>query len=98
MRINSQAQEIIKAARSIYPDGKVPIGQKPPPPSPILADLQEQNDVAVELGRDKLKQALGESTFTNFDGFVRGFMGRNVKIENIPERARPENHGKILTK
>ncbi len=90
-RITSQAQEIIQGVRSRYPDGKVLIGQKPPPPPAILADLQEQHDVAVEQGRDKLKQALGENDFAKFDGFLRRFMGPDVMVEKRPDRISPSS-------
>ena len=89
VRISAQAREIIQAARSLYPDGKMPMGQKPPAPPAILSDLQEQHDVAVEQGRDKLKQALGENGFAAFDGFLRRFMGPNVKVENKTDRVLP---------
>lgn len=88
-RITSQAQEIIQAARGQYPNGKVPIGQKPPAPPTILADLQEQHDAAVEQGREKLKQTLGESEFAKFHGFLRRFMGPDVKVEKKVDRVPP---------
>lgn len=90
-RITSQAQEIIHAIRSRYPNGKVTIGQKVPPPPPILADLQEQHDVALEQGRDKLKEAWGESDFAKFDGFLRSFMGTDMKSSHKIERVPPAN-------
>ena len=88
-RINSKAQEIIKAVRAIYPDGKLPIGQKPPLPPAILADLQEQHDTALEQARGKLKLALGDDNFAEFDGFLRRFMGPNIKVENKTDRIPP---------
>ena len=55
----------------------------------ILADLQEQHDAAVEQGREKLKQTLGESEFAKFDGFLRRFMGPDVKVEKKVDRVPP---------
>ena len=89
LRITSQAQEIIRAARAQYPTGKVPIGQKPPPPPALLADLQEQHDAAVEQGREKLKQSFGENDFAKFDGFLRRFMGPDVKVDKKVDRIQP---------
>ncbi len=91
IRITSQAQDIIQAARAQYPTGKVPIGQKPPPPPGALADLQEQHDAVIEQGREKLKQAFGETDFAKFDGFLRRFMGPQVKVDKKVDRVPPSS-------
>ena len=97
-RITAQAQEAIKAIRARYPEGKVPIGQKPPTPPAILADLQEQHDVAIEQGRDKLKQALGETDFAKFDDFVRRVVGADVKTDLKINRVPPTSQREVPKK
>lgn len=97
-RIEGQATEIIRAERARYPSGKVPIGQKPPQPPAILADLQEQHDAAIDQGRERLKQAFGESDFAKFDGFLRRFMGPDVKVEKRPDRIPPTSQKEIPKK
>lgn len=70
-KLDAQAQKIIDASRARYKDGKVPAGQKLPPPPPELHKLQEERITAIMTARDRLRTALGAQGFQQFDDFVK---------------------------
>jgi len=73
-----QAATIIKRFRARI-DAELKAGKKPSPNPPELQTLQEQRIKTTLQGRDELRNAFGDSTFSRFDKFLKESM--NLKIE-----------------
>jgi len=79
-----QAATIIKRFRARI-DAELKAGKKPSPNPPELQTLQEQRIKTTLQGRDELRNAFGDSTFSRFDKFLKESM--NLKIEKaIPSK------------
>jgi len=79
-----QAATIIKRFRARI-DAELKAGKKPSPNPPELQTLQEQRIKTTLQGRDELRNAFGDSTFSMFDKFLKESM--NLKIEKaIPSK------------
>ena len=79
-----QAATIIKRFRARI-DAELKSGKKPSPNPPELQTLQEQRIKTTLQGRDELRNAFGDSTFSRFDKFLKESM--NLKIEKaIPSK------------
>lgn len=76
--IEKQAATIIKRFRGRI-DAELKSGKKPSPNPPELQTLQEQRIKTTLQGRDELRKAFGDSTFSRFDKFLKESM--NLKIE-----------------
>lgn len=74
----TQAATIIKKFRARI-DAELKSGKKPSPNPPELQTLQEQRIKTTLQGRDKLRNAFGDSNFSRFDKFLKESM--NLKIE-----------------
>lgn len=68
---DKKAKAIIDAFRTRYPDGKLPRGEKVPPPPRELEALQQERDATVLRARDRIHESLGDQNFTRFDAFVK---------------------------
>src|SRR5205085_1056199 len=66
-----KAKVIIDAYKAQYPDGRVPDGQSPAPPSPELASMQAERNAIILRARDRLRASLGEEEFSRFESFVK---------------------------
>ena len=81
--IDTQAQVLMAQVWQLFPDDLVPAGKKVPPPPPELANLQGQrNDLALSH-RDRLKELLGNSKFSEFDNFVQGRFASSFQTISI---------------
>lgn len=69
--IDDRAYKIINAAKSRYPGGKIPQGQKPPPLPDELVVMQQQRNAIFQRGQVRLQLALGTEEFQKLDGYVR---------------------------
>lgn len=87
---DARAQKIIDAFRASYPVGKIPRGQKLPPPPIELKQMQEERNAMVLHARDRLHTALGEEGFQQFDGFVTKRVAS--AIQPVPLRGRLADH------
>ena len=74
----TQAATIIKKFRARI-DAELKSGKKPSPNPPELQTLQEQRIKTTLQGRDELRNAFGDSTFSRFDKFLKESM--DLKIE-----------------
>lgn len=76
--IDERAKPIIQAYKAQYPNGQVPHGQLPAPPSAELREMtRERNDLVLRK-RDELRAAFGEAEFTRFQDFVKNKITPNV--------------------
>lgn len=82
--IEKRAQEVIKAARAKYPNGRVEQGQPLPTPPAELKSLQAQRDAALQRAVAKVRRAFGEEAFARFDAFVAREMGPAVSVPVLP--------------
>ena len=79
LAIEAQAMTIIKRFREKL-EAERKSGKKTPSPNPPeLQTLQEQRVKTTLQGRDELRNAFGDSTFSRFDKFLKESM--NLKIE-----------------
>jgi len=69
--LDDRAEQIIKDARSRYPQGRIPPGETPPPVPQELLDMQQQRDDVFQRGRARLQAALGDEKFQQIDEFVK---------------------------
>jgi hypothetical protein len=82
--IERQAATIIRIFRERI-DAEMKSGRKPSPEPPELRTLQKRRVRATLQGRDELRKAFGESSFSRFDTFLKE--GMNLRVEKaIPSR------------
>jgi len=87
-----RARVIINAFSSQYPDGRVPDGQVPAPPSPELVSMQAERNAIILRARDRLREAYGEEEFGRFETFVERRIASNIKrlsptrVDALPQR------------
>jgi len=74
-----KAEEIIQKMRAGYPDGKVPVGEAPPPLPPELLTMQQERNAMVLRARDRLHEIYGEETFARLDLFVKSHVAPDIK-------------------
>lgn len=84
--IDKRAKEILAQYRELYVDGVVPDGQQIPAPPAELGTLQQQRNTAALNNREKLRNGLGESRFTVFDGFVQQEFSTNFQSNGAAPR------------
>jgi hypothetical protein len=85
--IEEQAATIIRRFRENI-DAELKSGRKPSPEPPELQILQKQRVRTTLQGRDELRKAFGECTFSRFDKFLKDDL--NLRIEKaIPS---PQNN------
>lgn len=82
--IEERAQEVIRAARAQYPNGRVEPGQPRPAPPGELKSLQAQRDAALQRAVAEVRRAFGEEAFARFDAFVAREMGPAVAVPELP--------------
>lgn len=90
-----KAKVIINAFRAQYPGGRVPNGEPLPPPSPELAQMQNERNAIILRARDRLRAALGEEEFSRFKRFVRVRVAPNIhplSPEQLPSTLTAETH------
>jgi hypothetical protein len=78
LAIEGQAGTIVRRFREKI-DAEMKSGRKPSPEPPELQMLQKQRVRTTLQGRDELRKAFGESTFSRFDKFLKE--GMNLTIE-----------------
>lgn len=78
LAIEEQATTIIRRFRERI-DAEMKSGRKASPEPPELQTLQEKRVKTTLQGRDELRKALGEPTFSRFDTFLKE--GMNLRIE-----------------
>ncbi|HZI88341.1 MAG TPA: hypothetical protein VFD48_16020 [Pyrinomonadaceae bacterium] len=78
LAIEAQATTVIKRFREKF-DAELKSGRKPSTESPELQTLQQQRVRTTLQGRDELRKAFGDSTFSRFDKFLKE--GMNLRIE-----------------
>lgn len=84
LAIEAQAAAIIRRFRQKI-DAEMKSGRKASPEPPELRTLQETCVKTTLQGRDELRKAFGDSTFSRFDTFLKE--GMNLRIEKaIPSR------------
>jgi len=69
--IDSQATAIIEQSRSIYPEGKLPAREAPPPPPANLLELQETRKNAILRHRETLRRDLRAESVAAIEDYVR---------------------------
>lgn len=79
--LDDEAMQIIKAARSRYPDGTIPQGERPPELPRELVIMQEQRDDIFRRGRVNLQAALGDEGFHKLDRYVNDRIANKVRPE-----------------
>lgn len=82
-RLDLQAKAIIQASRIRFPNGKVPPGQRLPPPPPELKRMQLQRNLAIIQARDRLREAVGDGEFQKINDFIKVNFAPNVKPAQI---------------
>lgn len=75
--IDERAKPIIEAYKAQYPNGQVPRGQTPSPPSPELQQMTKERNELVLRKRDELRAAFGENEFKRFREFVKNKVAVN---------------------
>ncbi|MFN2455144.1 MAG: hypothetical protein ABR577_13075 [Pyrinomonadaceae bacterium] len=80
---DAKAKLIIDAVRALYPNGKVPHGEKPPPPPADLKAMQEERNAMILKARDRLRVAFGEQEFNRFDDFVKRRIVPDIKPTTV---------------
>ena len=78
LAIEEQAATIIKRFRENL-DVELKSGRKPSPEPPELKTLQKQRVGTTLQGKDQLRKAFGEATFSRFDKFLKESL--NIKVE-----------------
>ena len=87
-KIDQKAQKIIDGLRNKYPGGRVPAGEKLPPPPPELKTLQRQRDMIVMRARHRLMTELGAYGFQQVDDFLKLKFTQDLKPAALrPKRA-----------
>lgn len=77
-QMDAKAQKIIDAFKARFPGGKVPVGEKPPPP-PELHRMQQGRNMIIMHARERLRTALGAQGFQQLDDFVKLNVAPKVK-------------------
>ena len=77
--LDTQAQQIISAARAQHPGGQLAKGETLPPPPAELTTLQELRNNAILQSRDLLRANFGEEAFDRFDKFVQREVAPKIK-------------------
>lgn len=77
---DAKAKVIIDAFLARYPDGRVPSGEKPSPPSPELEGLQAERNAIILRSRDRLQEAFGDKEFSRFKKFMQLRVAPNVQV------------------
>src|SRR5215216_1631780 len=78
LAIEEQATTIIRRFRDRI-DAEIKSGRKASPEPPELQTLQEKRVKTTLQGRDELRQAFGESTFSRFNTFLKE--GMNLRTD-----------------
>ena len=76
---DAKARVIIDNYKRRYPDGRVPAGEIPAPPSPELAGMQAERNAIILRSRDRLHNAFGEAEFRRFTVFLEHHVAPNVR-------------------
>jgi hypothetical protein len=77
--IEAEAKLIIDRVRAERANAPVKPNKLSPPPSPELLVLQKRRDNVILQARNQLERALGPSSFTEFQKFVRDKVASHIK-------------------
>lgn len=77
-QLDARARQLIDAHRARYPEGRVPHGETPLPPTAEIRSMQSERQAIVLRARDRLRQAFGDGEFTRFDSFVKRQVTKSI--------------------
>jgi hypothetical protein len=77
--IEAEAKLIVDKVRAERANKPLKPNQPSPPPSPELMALQKRRDNVILQARNQLERALGPSSFTEFQKFVRDKVASHIK-------------------
>lgn len=92
---DAKAKVIIDNFKKQYPEGRVPPGETPAPPSPELVSMQAERNAIILRARDRLREAFGAEEFKRFETFVENHIAPNVKPlanDQLTRTTPPEGH------
>lgn len=78
---DAKAKLIIDAFKARFPYGRMPRGERPPPPPAELTAMQEERNAIILRARNRLQLTLGEQEFNRFEAFVNRRVVPNISSE-----------------
>lgn len=84
--LDSRAVVIIAKFRAQFPGGKVPVGEKLPPPPPELKELQAERDRRIMAAWGELDYYVGTTKLWELNDFINREIAPNIRPSGTEKR------------